>query len=196
LSPDFIGDDGDSNGPCLPLSSFANDRGDLFSSVDGSITNGSNLSDLFSLNKSCAADCSGHGRCLYRSILSEKVVISCKVMALDCYATCDCDEGYRSSTTCALSDDMMLQKAEQRERVIDGVASLVAMEDLSRENMEGWMNSLVVASKQSSELNKQSTETILSVSSYLLQHAATAGHDAWSLSSLLFAVDAVKMKLV
>eukprot|EP01039_Chlorochromonas_danica_P009601 gene9601-10612_t len=151
-------------GPCLS-DSYVGEEGDANSMCED-IVNAS-LRVLSVQNKSCPANCSGHGACMYYSSFSGEVLLNCKSDDSGCIARCDCTAGYIGAS-CSHSEEAILTKQALRASVLTGLAELLDLEDADAGTVSGWMNYLNDAAQSVDELTASSSSSVLSISSYIL----------------------------
>jgi hypothetical protein len=144
LSPSAIGTDGDSNDRCF-------DFNDVSSPVSDQL-------------KECPVACSGHGTCRFLSRLDASIVEKCYASQLDCYAKCDCDEGYTLSSSCSTSDEELQAKMAQRQNLLSGVEGMMKLEDVSTESVSSWISNLKEISQVYDELSFSAAMTIVNLS--------------------------------
>ena len=152
ISSSYFGEDGDRNTRCYSLATPTTTSMRLY-------------------KKSCPADCSGHGSCVY--VMQDTGLIStsqdsCLIMDQNCNAVCDCDEGFIGSDTCSVTSIEFRQKQNDRLLVLQQLQSLVDMENPDQQVIESWVNTLSQCSLSSSELNVQASSLVFSLIDYII----------------------------
>ena len=157
LSESYLGDSGDANTACYsPLS----------------ITTASGGVKLVDESKTCNSDCSGHGLCVYSSIVTGGVVGDCKLNQFDCKAYCICDEGYFGDS-CSISAEELEMKRQARESVVNSLVSLAALQDVSQDSSESMISSLMECSQRKEELSAASMNSLLAVALFTLEETSS-----------------------
>eukprot|EP01032_Pedospumella_encystans_P019929 gene19929-22653_t len=108
---------------------------------------------------------------------------SCLVGSLDCLAVCDCDDDYYGSDSCDTPTEDFQQKQANRGRVINGVQSLVRLEDPDVSVVAGWASSVSLAVWVPSELTAEAGVTVLSLVDAITASAKTASSNGVSTST-------------
>ena len=209
LSSAYIGDAGDSNEKCIRASLLPTGRTSraLLASSAGQ-TRTCDVQDDCGLFETCTMGlctpqpkrCTGNcsyplGQCLYVHADSGDTVPHCYVGATDCIAVCRCVDEYAGSATCSLSATELLQKQTLRAQVIQGVASLVALENPDQQVVEGWISSIVASAQVPDELTPVSSSELLRLAQTVLTTATQVGMSTDSLLSLLQVIDSVSQSV-
>ena len=186
LSKDLVS--GDNNNPCVSF--------DELTRINDNIDNNNN--NVNTPQKSCAANCSSHGHCVFRSLSSQAQLTHCSLFALDCSAQCVCEEGYTGTPHCALSDAELEVKRGLRERMVRNVASLAALEDDSQSAITERIDSMNAVALIADELSVNATKDMLRFVNTTLRTISSQGYDALSsaqglLSTISTAAEATKM---
>jgi hypothetical protein len=173
LSSDYFGITGDSNDPC-------------FKSLE-------ELSDYRRSNstalKTCPGDCSDHGTCSFQSVTTNLIVEKCFESDLSCFPVCECDDGFTSSEICDLSDKEAASKMIYRENLINGIANLLELEDISENSITNVVNALNGATQATGELSSSGILLTLSLAKNLTKTVRITGLDVATIAGLLDALD-------
>eukprot|EP01039_Chlorochromonas_danica_P010633 gene10633-11785_t len=180
LSSDYVGDDGDSNEACVSVASLNEDN--------SSTNSGDNASREM---KSCPANCSGHGRCIYSSVISGESVSQCFAGDLSCTAYCLCEDDYMGSTSCRFTQEELSIKQALRRSVLEHLQDLTLVEDAESENLLSMSSQILSISQSAEELSPESSLHVLNVTSYLLESMQSSGMSSDGSSDLLEAVQSV-----
>jgi len=176
LSDQFAGDAGDSNEACVRLSEVRGGEGGTSGGVP----------------KACALNCSGHGVCRYRSVLTGQPVDRCVAGELGCQAVCQCAEVYSGSTTCAVSTSELTTKQALREEVLSGLTRLTTLEDPDSQSLDALSTSIVAAAQNPDELSSAAQTAVLNLTSYIFRQMNSSGEvNSAVAASLLDAVQSV-----
>lgn len=157
LPDDFIGREGDANELCVPQS----DRRRLV--VSGSIL------------KSCAGNCSGHGSCQYKSCLTKKLIAACFENNFECTAECDCEPNYAGSASCSVPLETWEAKMRYRKSLLDRVALLLQLEDVSKQSMKSIIDYIRVVAQNPYELSDYSKSKAIAMIKEILINAESYG---------------------
>jgi len=204
ISASYIGEPGDSNEKCVGVATLQS-RGSrhLLAATDatfGTCTSSTDCGPFETCSgglcvpqlKSCVNNCSSpRGTCRFVSADSADAVAACFVGATDCVAVCHCADDYVGSSTCSLNSTELLAKQVMRTQVIEGVASLMALEDADKQTVEGWINAIVASAQVADELTPSSTALLLMLSQTILATATGAGVSVDSVTNLLQAADSI-----
>ena len=161
LSDQFIGQEGDSNSPCEKYI---------------------NAKEL-NVGKHCPSNCSGHGVCNFINVDSGSIVDTCLSTATTCKAVCACDVGYSLSSTCSASDSDMERRQVLREKVIDSIVQLDAVQTTDSQSVTDLIGYLSEATQNSEELNTNSSQKLIN----LVQSIAIAMSQVTVTTSTVFA---------
>lgn len=156
-SIDYVGDDGDSNAMCYPAAFW-------------------NLSaaSLQSSHKSCPGGCSGHGQCLYRSVVTENDVAECVLGDFSCTAYCLCDDGYVGSSSCAWTEEEALSKQQLRKELTASLETLAGLEDVDSDSMQSLISLFGLVSQSDAEISQATSSSLLDLTEYVLGNAVRA----------------------
>jgi hypothetical protein len=157
LSDDYIGREGDANELCVPQA----DRRRL------------EVSD--SILKSCAGNCSGHGSCQFKSRLTKKIIAACFENDFECTAECDCEPNYAGSASCSVSLETWEAKMQYRESLLDRVALLLQLEDVSKQSMKSIIDYIRVVAQNPYELSDYSKSKAITMIKEILNNAESYG---------------------
>ncbi len=205
MSSSYIGDAGDSNEKCILASSLPTGRTSRAllarSAGQSRICDAQDDCGLFETcavglctpqPKQCTGNCSYPlGQCQHVHADSGDAVPHCYVGASDCIAVCRCVDDYAGSATCSLNSTELVHKQTLRAQVIQGIASLVALENPDQQVVEGWISSIVASAQVPDELTPASSSDLLRLAQTVLTTATQVGTSLDSLTSLLQAIDSV-----
>lgn len=159
----YVGDDGDSNELC----------------VDGSHSTRVMTASMYLKSikqmKPCPANCSGHGQCHYKSLLTQDALSECVAGDLSCVPNCQCEENYLGSFSCSLTEQQMEKKQELRELVISGLTRIVELEDVDAQGLQALTSSLALVSQNTDEISEAASSNLLELASYVVDNAQIAG---------------------
>ncbi|RYG68135.1 hypothetical protein EON64_05855, partial [archaeon] len=175
---DYVGDDGDSNEMCMPAASFRHAMAQSLTTLQHS-------------QKGCAANCSGHGRCSYRSVLTQEDVNDCAVGDVSCVSYCLCEEIYASSSTCAWSEEEVLARQQLREELTSNLEKLIELEDVDSQSVQSLMSSLSMISQNIDEISHAASGRLLSLAGYIMEHAAGVGLTNAAAGELLSSIQSI-----
>jgi hypothetical protein len=173
LSVDYIGAKGDSNEKCYKtLSDIPTTVSDVLKSCEG---NG----------------CSGHGTCKYKSLTNNQFIPTCFENDLSCIPICSCDPGYATNAICDISDEQAATKMMYRENLLNGIQTLIGVEDISEQSLSNWMNNVNEATKSAGELSENSILLALRISNNITSLAKDRSLDSSNFVGLLNTLDSV-----
>lgn len=191
LSDSYIGDEGDSNEPCLPASAWqeASRRPHSLKSVmDLHRLFSNDSSDLEVEMKLCASNCSGHGSCLYYSSISGAEVAICPASAVDCVAQCSCDDGF-AGKACALTLEELDSKARMRELVVGSLQLMTSLQDVDEQSLQSLMSSLKTVSQFTDEMTVDASQKVLDMALYSMSSISATNLGVSSTKDVLSAID-------
>lgn len=123
----------------------------------------------------CANGCSGNGYCAYYDSRTEEHILACYVGEPSCTAQCKCDEGWYGPA--CLSDDVALyDRMNSRLTILQTMQYLVDNDELTAENVNGWVELLGLAADDPSELAPASVELLSNLTSSILEAASTVNN--------------------
>jgi sugar lactone lactonase YvrE len=173
LSVDYIGTKGDSNEKCYKTLS------DVPTTVSAVL-------------KSCEGNgCSGHGTCKYKSLTTNQFISTCFENDLSCSPICSCDPGYTTNAICDISDEQAAVKMMYRENLLNGIQTLMGVEDVSDQSLSNWMNNVNEATKSSGELSENGILLALRISNNITSLAKDRSLDSSNFVGLLNTLDSV-----
>jgi hypothetical protein len=193
----YVGEVGDSNEPCVLKSVAARRR--LAAGVGASCGSSADCgafqdcaSGLCSgVPKQCKANCSApNGGCVFVNANSGAPVASCFVGDPTCRAVCNCTAAYLGSETCSLNSTELQLKQALRDQVIQGVHSILRLEDADQDTVTGWINTLKVASQVPDELSEESIGSLWRALKTVQQYTTTSQLGVSALSGILSTVNA------
>eukprot|EP01031_Cornospumella_fuschlensis_P028622 gene28623-34552_t len=161
----YVGDDGDSNQMCV-FDAHNRNREILPASVS--------QTPLISM-KHCPANCSGHGHCSYKSLITQEDVSVCLTGDFSCVPYCQCQASYVGSISCSLTEEQLRDKQELREAVVSGLARIAELEDVDALGLQSLISSLNLVSQSVDEISEVSSKGLLDLASYVVRNAASAG---------------------
>lgn len=178
----FVGfDQGAANTQCYPTPAAALAAQNQLQYVEG---NGS-----MSMKKCIVPDCSGHGRCAFFDSDSGAVLSVCGQGDLRCETRCVCEPTFSGGRFCELDDQAATIQRSVRSGILQGLAQVIDSEFPSAEAVQGWVSSLVEASRAADQLTLTSAASVLNMSRTILRSASTVQLSSGAVSSLLAAVD-------
>jgi hypothetical protein len=161
-------------GPCVAsfFSSFPGDGNEqCVKSVTGQII-------INRQPKRCYLECSSRGNCIYFSHITRKRVETCFEGDLSCYSSCSCDEGYKMSNYCELSDKDTKEYIALRELVVDRIIANTKLQDPTEQAVSGWMNSLLEISQIPNQISENALSSLLKLSSNALSTTMSERFDS------------------
>ena len=199
MSDIYVGETGDSNSMCVLISSLIS-----ASSVKTKCATDFQCSGLQRClkgtcvvpQKSCISNCSGHGECMFVNSNTGVAVSGCTIDDPSCVAQCICEPAYVESLYCAWNVSEMRARQTMKSQVFTNIERLTSVEYPDADSLSGWIATLASASNQIDELSDGSVDSVLSVSSVVLQSAQGIGLGNGALlglaSSLSSAIDFVQ----
>ncbi|RYH21882.1 hypothetical protein EON65_19985, partial [archaeon] len=135
------------------------------------------------LEKTCARDCSGHGYCVLKTVISmdaegfvEKEeaynVTSCPVYDSSCYSSCDCHTGYYGPS-CEYDETDWLVRQSARVNSLYALQNLTKREIISQSTVKNWANTLWSISLSPAELYGEAFGVALELCQLILDYAKT-----------------------
>jgi low affinity Fe/Cu permease len=144
------------------------------------------------LPKRCYLDCSSRGKCIYFSQITEKQVETCFEGDLSCYSSCSCDDGYKMSNYCEISDKETKEFIALRELVVDRIIANTKLQDPTVQAVSGWMNSLLEISQIPNQISENALSSLLDLSSNVLSTTLSESYDCtMALSRFLEGMDSL-----
>jgi hypothetical protein len=142
--------------------------------------------------KRCYLDCSLRGKCIYFSQITGKRVETCFEGDLSCYASCSCDDGYKMSNYCELSDKDTQEFIALRELVVDRIIANTKLQDPTEQAVSGWINSLLEISQIPNQISENALSSLLTLSSTALTTTLSESFDSsTALSRFLDGMDSL-----
>ena len=140
--------------------------------------------------KSCAVpDCSGHGRCAFVDSDSGAELSACGQGDLRCEARCLCDATFSGGRFCELDDQAAALQRSVRTGILQGLAQVIDSEFPSADAVQGWVSSLVEASRAADQLTDVSAASVFNMTRTVLRAAESAQLSNGAVSNLLAAVN-------
>ena len=199
----FVGMDGNSNDPCVPVSALA-----AFSAsglpahrrltVQPCTADAScgpwgrcNLATLrcFVPAKQCTGNCSGVGQCVYQNAATGFAVKECSVGDPHCEAVCECPADFGGSD-CSMTPQSLRGKQSIRAQLMTALANVVERENVNLQSIASWANS-IAAITQSGEISAEVASTSTELVTTILNTASSLAYPASSVVGLLTAVDGI-----
>ena len=125
--------------------------------------------------KNCISNCSGHGVCMFANSNTGAAVSVCAVDDPSCVAQCACESAYTESLYCAWNNSEIIARQTMKSLVFKNIEHLTSVEYPDTDSLSGWISSLAAASNQVDELSDGSVNSVLRVSSLVLQSAQSVG---------------------
>ena len=174
----YIGESGDSNSKCVPVTSSVSP-----SSLDTKCLSDFQCSgfqrcinDICAVpQKNCISNCSGHGVCKFSNSNTGVAVSGCTIDDPNCVAQCACESTYSESLYCAWNNSEIKARQALKSYVFKNIEHLTLIEYPDVDSLSGWISSLAAASNQVDELSDDSVNAILSASTLVLQSAQSTG---------------------
>jgi hypothetical protein len=168
----FVGDDGNSNSPCVHLDLLASMK--IMSStcsVDADCglwgVCDEYLKTCFVPSKTCPNDCSGLGVCHFVDVNTGASLSHCSVEELACSPVCVCDAGFNGAA-CDTSDAQLALARELRSQLIAGLSSVAALQNPDDGVVAGWAASLASLTCRPIELTVNSSLASMDVLRYAM----------------------------
>ncbi|RYH21639.1 hypothetical protein EON65_20395, partial [archaeon] len=174
---DYIGDNGDSNNMCWAVDAQQ-------------IAHTQTLVQQLTL-KSCPANCSGHGSCRHRSILTGEEIGNCGVEDVNCVAYCICDDDYTGSMSCAWTDAEIHTRRQLREQLILSLEKLIDLEDADSQSIQALISSLAMISQSVNEISQALSFRLLDIAVYIMENSASAGLSNSAVGELVSSIQSV-----
>ena len=175
----FVGESGDSNSMCVLVSSLLSPSSSIKTKcLSDSQCSGFQRCIGFACavpQKSCISNCSGHGMCKFVNSNTGTVVSACTIDDPSCVAQCACEPAYIESIYCAWNNSEIKARQSIKSQVFKNIEHLTSIEYPDTDSISGWISSLAAASNQVDELSDGSVNSVLSVSSLVLQSAQGTG---------------------
>jgi hypothetical protein len=192
----YVGEVGDSNEPCILKSAVSHRRlGDVGSACLVAGNCGAfqtcDQGRCSGVLKQCKANCTApNGACVFVGSDSGAPVPSCFVGDPMCRAVCNCTAAYIGSETCSLNSTELQLKQALRAQVVQGVHSILRLEDADQDTVTGWVNTLKVASQVPDELSEESISSLWRALKTVQQYSTTSQLGVSALSGILSTVNA------
>jgi hypothetical protein len=192
----YVGEVGDSNEPCILKSAVSHRRlGDVGSACLVAGNCGAfqtcDQGRCSGVLKQCKANCTtSNGACVFVGSDSGVPVPSCFVGDPMCRAVCNCTAAYIGSETCSLNSTELQLKQALRAQVVQGVHSILRLEDADQDTVTGWINTLKVASQVPDELSEDSIGSLWQALKTVQQYSTTSQLGVSALSGILSTVNA------
>ena len=178
MSNIYVGETGDSNSMCALESSLvptspieAKCATDLqCSGLQRCVNNSCEMPQ-----KSCVSNCFGHGECMFVNSNTGDAVIACAVDDPSCGAQCVCEPAYVESIYCAWNVSEMRARQKMKSQVFKNIEHLTSVEYPDTDSVSGWIATLASTSRQADELSDGSVDSVLRVSSVVLNSAQGIG---------------------
>jgi hypothetical protein len=107
-----------------------------------------------------------------------------------CKTVCTCAAEFAGSETCSLTTEELAQKQALREQVVQGIHSILALEDPDQDTVVGWINFLKVASQAPDELSATAINSIMTALQTVQKSGVSSNLGVAALSGILATVNA------
>jgi hypothetical protein len=188
----YIGEYGDKNTPCVDPSTTSDSKAgstcDLDSDCGVYETCEANTCEIFS--KTCPADCSGNGKCVFISSLTYQVQSTCDFGNANCEAICICDSGYEG-IGCFYTDEDILERTQTRLSLLLALRNLTTSQDVSTQTVSTWTNSLATLTEHIDEIADDFVDFATNISGSILEYAAVEGYRYYRVQNIVNTIDKV-----
>ena len=150
----------------------------------------SKVSQVAVQSKTCTANCSGHGVCLFQVRSSGASLSDCKVTDTSCSVYCQCSSSF-SGVACSLSAAEMSAKQSVREGLLSGLLNVTGNSYSSTKSVSSWMNSLSTLVSNTYELNSKSVNLAYQVTSSIISSASSLSLSYEQTSSVVASIDSL-----
>ena len=114
-------------------------------------------------SKSCPAQCSGHGQCVFYATKDDSVLAQCAEGDYGCYASCVCDKDVSGleygGSDCSLSNAAFLAARRMRDQLCIAVQQTVALQDPSADVISSRMGTIKSMLRDPSQLSLAGIES-------------------------------------
>ena len=180
VSSQYLGDDGDSNGPCVSVefakrirrSSVVASASSCAQDVDCGLWQQCHDRVCSSLSKNCTGSCFAKGRCTFVNSYSGQPLDTCLEGDPSCEAMCICSPGYNGAD-CSLTTAALISKQKVRLLLIEVLHNLTITDDITNQNLEAWMSGLVSLAQSAVELTPSSLSIIHNIGAKICASAAS-----------------------
>ena len=146
--------------------------------------------------KSCAVpDCSGHGYCAFFDSDSDTGLSACGQDDITCEARCVCDATFTGGRFCELNAQEAALQRSVRASILEGVAQVIDSEFPTADAVQGWVSSLVEASRAADHLSGASAASVLNMTRTIFRSANAMQLPNNAVSTLLASVDSATSKV-
>lgn len=144
-----------------------------------------------SATKGCANNCTGHGQCIFVSMITGAPVAKCSLANADCDATCACIDNY-SGEFCEIDPVTLRRRREVRSNLILGLNNLTAQEDINAESVASWSANLYALSIRPHEVSQADATVLADIANTTLHYAIAMKAESYAdMLGVLQATDAV-----
>jgi hypothetical protein len=190
----YVGDIGDRNTVCIPSYVTENTTATTCQSTtecahwqECDIP----VEECVTLPKTCAANCSSHGACMYVDRFSGNQRTACTLSDTGCDAVCACTPPY-TGLMCELDSHTLQKQREIRSNLITSLGNLTRLEDVNPESVASWSASLYSLSLRPHDLSVNDVRAVTAIANTTLHHALALGVERYQdVLGVLQATDAV-----
>ena len=174
----YIGESGDSNNMCVLKATIGSPSSTNTKCVSDFQCSGFQRCIHASCvvpQKLCISNCSGHGECVFVNSNTGAEVSTCTIDDPSCVAQCVCEPAYIESLYCAWNISEMHARQTLKSQVLNNIEHLTSVEYPDADSVSGWISTLASASNKADEFSDGSVNSVLRVSSLVLQSAQNIG---------------------
>ena len=166
--PGFVGEDSDSNTPCIDPADFLLLNNTL---------------------KPCEGNCSSHGSCIYVQVNTDEEINECMITDVNCKAICDCHDGY-SGSSCSMDEAELTDKMTLKSQILKQVKDIINLDTPSQESVASWTALLNGVGNNKDEISLTTSTAIISTAGLIMgsANALNLPHEVFS-NTILTNVD-------